>query len=153
DPAAALSSGVDDRLAPRCARVRPRGRHLAARSRPLTLPARPSRAAADLGANARAAIGIRAGRRSSAVLGALNPADQRAALLHHFPDAALVIVISAGRRQATALYPQLEHGVGEPGLVCLVDDVGVRRETLERFADARALDPHCRRSLLAMEWR
>src|SRR5919199_3281842 len=83
----ALSRGRHDRLAPRCAVLRPGGRRLARLERALALPPRLQGPLDDLGARPPATLGLRPGRRGAHGLAALATAEQGAALLDHLPHA------------------------------------------------------------------
>lgn len=87
DFAPALPSRVPDRMAPRRPGIRSRRRRLAAGRRTTSLSAGPPRSAADMGGPVIATVGIPARGRGSTVMGALDPANQRAALLDHIAHA------------------------------------------------------------------
>src|SRR5438270_208921 len=76
-------------MAPRRAGVRNRRWDIAAWRGAAALSARQARVEADLGGSPRAALGIRAGGRGPALVGALHPTHAGPALFDHLPDAAM----------------------------------------------------------------
>src|SRR5438045_9367499 len=67
------------------------------------------------------------------------------------PLSAVVLVVSAGRRQAAGLKPEFEHRVGHSRLAVELDHIRVGDQALESLSDTRAFDPYRCCCLLAVE--